>query len=85
MHKSRMPVSQSVGTFIANNYITLTNAAVSGAVLSLTATTTLTVSAVRLPSAFILTLPQSPYTTGVNMLSASSFAVLGASVVNTVS
>ena len=75
MHKSRMPVSQSVGTFIANNYITLTNAAVSGAVLSLTATTTLTVSAVRLPSAGILAISGAVYNTPVSLGSAASFVV----------
>ena len=78
------PGSSSVGTFIAYGYVALTNAAVSGAVFSLTAGTTLTVSAVRLPSSGALTLWGPAYNIPVNLLSASGFAVLGGSaIVNT--
>jgi hypothetical protein len=78
--------SYTIGTVIAHGYVALTNAVVYGAVLSMTATTTLTVSAVRLPSAGFLALSGPSYTTLVNMLSASSFAVLGGdAIVNTVS
>ena len=78
------PGSSSVGSFIAYGYVALTNAAVSGAVFSLTAGMTLTVSAVRLPSYGALALSGPAYNTPVNLLSASGFAVLGGSaVVNT--
>jgi len=91
---------QCAGRFIAQDYVTLTNAAVVGAVLSINAVTTLTVSAVRLPPSGSLPssgyFPSSgylgssyntgsAYNTPVNMFSAGSFAVLGgSSIVNTV-
>lgn len=79
------PGSSSVGTFIAHDYAALTNAAVSGAVLAMTGGATLTVSAVRLPSSGALALSGPAYSTPVNMLSASSFAVLSATAItNTV-
>jgi hypothetical protein len=77
--------SYTVGTVIAHGYVALTNAVVSGAVLSMTAAATLTVSAVRLPSSGVLSLSGPSYTTPVSLLRASSFAVLAASAVtNTV-
>ena len=76
--------NQSTGTFIANDYVALTNAAVVGAVFSMTAAVTLTVSAVRVPSAGVRALSGPAYNTPVNMLSAGSFTVFGGvGIVNT--
>jgi hypothetical protein len=80
------PGSTSVGTFIANSDITLSSAGVSGAVLSVSATVTLTTSAVRLPWRNALTATPFNYNTRVDISSASGFALLGASsVLNVVS
>jgi hypothetical protein len=75
--------SSSVGTFIAQSYVALTSASVTGAVFSMHAAATLTTSSVRLPS--VSTLSSGPYNAPVSLLSAGSFAVLGGSaIVNTV-
>ena len=75
--------SSSVGTVIAQSYVTLTGASMLGAVFSMNAAATLTVSSVRLPDLVPLTSGPS-YTAAVNMLSVSSFAVLaGSALVNT--
>ena len=76
-----------VGTVLAYSYITMTGANVQGATISLSAAVTLTGAAVRLPSQLSSTrLALSLYTTPVNMLSASSFAILaGSALTNTVS
>ena len=78
------PGSASVGTFIAQDYVTLTNAAVSGAVFSMSAVTTLTVSSVQLPWTGALSLSGPGYTTPVYLGIAASFAVLaGSGITNT--
>jgi hypothetical protein len=71
--------SYTIGTVIAHDYVTLTNAVVVGAVFSMTASVSLTTSAVRLPSTGVLTLSGPAYSTPVALLRASSFAVLAAS------
>jgi hypothetical protein len=67
----------SIGTFIATNYISIAaGASVSGAVLS--------TSGVTLSSATII-LQRDLYTTSVNMLSAQTFVLIGATALtNTV-
>jgi hypothetical protein len=78
--------AMTVGTYICSGYVALTNAIVSGAVFSMHAGTTLTVSSVRLPSANVQALSGPAYSDSVNTLSFGSFAVLGGSaIVNTVS
>jgi hypothetical protein len=78
--------SYTIGTVIAHDYVTLTNAVVAGAVFSMTASVSLTVSSVRLPSTGVLALSGPVHMTMVDMLSAKSFAILGGSgIVNTVS
>ena len=75
-----------VGTIIAYSYITMTGANVQGATISLSAAVTLTGAAVRLPFLLSTTrLSLSLHTPPVNMLSASSFAILaGSALTNTV-
>ena len=71
---------------IAQYGVRLTSATLEGAALSMHAAATLTASSVRLPSAGFLTISGPAYDIGVNLLSASGFAVLGGSaIVNTVS
>jgi len=61
--------SQSYGTFLAQSYVTLTSASVTGAVFSLHAATTLTVSSVRLPGGPHFSHLRPPYNTPVDMRS----------------
>lgn len=71
---------------IAQYGVRLTSASLDGAALSMHAAAALTASSVRLPSAGSLTISGPSYNIGVNLLSASGFAVLGGSaIVNTVS
>jgi len=78
--------SASVGTVLAQYAVTLTSASLEGAALSMHAAATLTASSVRLPSAGALTISGPAYDIAVDLLGASSFAVLGGSaIVNTVS
>jgi hypothetical protein len=69
-----------VGTILAQSYITMTGANVQGATISLGAAVTLTGSAVRLPSMLSSSGPShTTYSSPVNMLSASNFAILAGS------
>ena len=75
--------SQSYGTFLAQSYVTLTSASVTGAVFSLHAATTLTVSSVRLPGGPHFLTSRPPYNTPVDMRSTRLFAVLaGSALIN---
>ena len=72
---------------LAYSYITMTGASLNGAAISLHAAVTLTNSAVRLPGTRAgVTLTSGPsYSFAVDMMGASSFAVLGSTqITNTV-
>ena len=85
-----------VGTVIAYSYVTMTGANVQGATISLSAAVTLTGAAVRLPSASALEnrhhhFPANYsysssviYSIPVNMLRASTFALIGATTLSNV-
>jgi len=76
--------STSVGTILAQSYVTMTGASLIGATISLSAAVTFTNSVVRRPSASTLALSGPGYTTPINLGTVASFAILaGSGITNT--
>jgi len=78
------PGSASVGTFIAQDYISMTSAALTGRILSVTAGVTLTTASIHAPRMLSLASTQPSYTTSFNMMRAARFAILAGTALTNV-
>lgn len=78
------PGSASVGTFIAQDYISMTSAALTGRILSVTAGVTLTTASIHAPRVVSLASTQPSYTTSFNMMRAARFAILAGTALTNV-
>ena len=78
------PFHHPITPFTAQAGVAVTTASVQGAVLSMSAGVTLTVSSIRRPSSALVLQATAPYLVPVSLLSVSPFAVLaGSALVNT--